>query len=313
MTGKNSGCGQKPHFYGGMAVIEGVMMRGKTAMATAVRVPDGSVSVRHEEITTWNSPIWKKPFFRGNMMLLDSMITGMKALAWSANESAAEPEEKLTKGEIAWTLVLAISLAIGLFMILPTLAAHWFSGAVKSSFLMNLFEGVIRVFVFFLYVWGISHMKDIQRVFCYHGAEHKTINAFEAGADLTVEQVKSYSRLHPRCGTTFLFLVMIISVFVFSFLGWPGIVMRIASRVLLLPLIAGVSYEVLRVSARYAGNPFIKPLLVPGMMFQKFTTKEPDDSQIEVAIKALSEVLISEGVLDPQPDGGEGHYDACPI
>ena len=301
MTKKKCGSEKKPHFYGGMAVIEGVMMRGKTAMATAVRTPDGSVSVRHEEITMGSSSIWKKPFFRGNMMLLDSLVTGMKALAWSANESAAEPEEKLTKAEIGWTLVLALSLAIGLFMILPTLAVHWFAHEVRSSFLMNLFEGGIRVFVFFLYVWGISHMKDIQRVFCYHGAEHKTINAFEAGAELTVDQVKNFPRLHPRCGTTFLFIVMIISVFVFSFLGWPGLLVRILSRVLLLPVIAGISYEILKLSAQYAANPLVRPLLVPGMLFQKFTTREPDASQLEVAIRALSEVLISEGVIKPEP------------
>lgn len=312
MTKKKCGSEQKPHFYGGMAVIEGVMMRGKTAMATAVRVPDGSVSVRHEEITTWNSSIWQKPFFRGNMMLLDSLITGMKALAWSANESAAQPEEKLSKTEIGWTLVLALSFAIGLFMILPTLAVHWLAAEVRSSFLMNLLEGVIRVFVFFLYVWGISHMKDIQRVFCYHGAEHKTINAFEAGADLTVDQVRKYPRLHPRCGTTFLFIVMIISVFVFSFLGWPGLLLRILSRVVLLPVIAGISYEILKLSARGAGNRLIRPLLAPGMLFQKFTTREPDDSQLEVAIRALRDVLISEGVIGPETATGEGHCDASP-
>lgn len=279
-----------------MAVIEGVMMRGKKAMAIAVRRPDDSISVQEQEVRPWSEywKGWKLPFIRGTAALIDSMVTGMKALSYSANESAAAEGEELTKTQMVITITIACVFAILLFMVLPTVAVHFSRRYTHSTFIPNLLEGVLRVTIFFLYIWAVSRMKDIQRVFAYHGAEHKTINAFEAGDELEVENVRKYTCLNPRCGTTFLFLVMIVSILLFSFLGWPSFWWRIFSRVALMPVVAGVAYEVMKWSAASCDNKWVRPFLIPGMLLQKFTTREPDDAQIEVAIRALQRVLAVE-------------------
>jgi uncharacterized protein YqhQ len=282
------------HYYGGMAVIEGVMMRGKKVMATAVRRPSGEISVRTETVKDWRKGIWRWPFFRGSVALVDSLMTGLKALTWSATESAGEDEEPLGKGAMIFSVVVAILLAVLLFMVLPTVAAHWLKAVMPQPFLLNLAEGFLRVGIFILYVVSISLMADIRRVYSYHGAEHKTLNAFEQGGVYSQDASRDLSCMNPRCGTTFLFLVMMVSVFVFAFLGWPTFFWRIASRILLLPVIAGVSFELLRLSARTVDRPWGKIVWLPGMLLQKLTTREPDDAQLEVAEAALAAVFAAE-------------------
>ncbi len=284
--------------YGGQAVIEGVMMRGPKDVAVAVRGPAGNIIIDQKEIRPVQEryPILKKPILRGIVALVDSMVLGIKMLTYSANIvlEEDEDEEELSFMEIVFTVGLAVGLAVLLFVIIPTAAAHFMSGYM-GAFGQNLFEGVIRILVFLAYVVGISLLEDIQRVFQYHGAEHKVIHAYESGADLSdFDQVQGYSTLHPRCGTAFLLIVMLLTVFVFAFLGAPPLFERIMSRVILLPLIAGLSYEVLKFTAKHDANLLIKWLIAPGLWLQKLTTRQPDNGQIEVAVKALTAVLDQE-------------------
>ena len=279
---------------GGQAVIEGVMMRGPESIATAVREPAGSIALQTEPLHSITSryPILKKPLIRGSVALFESLIYGLKALSFSAQVQGDE-DEKLTPKDIALTMFISLGLAIFLFIILPTYGAKFIHSRVSDPVVLNLFEGLLRLAIFFAYILGISLMRDIQRVFQYHGAEHKTVHAYEAGVPLDIEHVRGYSRLHPRCGTNFLLIVMVVSIFAFAFLGWPDLWLRIVSRIVLLPLIAGISYEIIR----YAGNSqstWISYVITPGLWLQYLTTREPSDDQIEVAIKALEAVLPTE-------------------
>lgn len=282
--------------YGGQAIIEGVMMRGKDDLAIAVRKNDEEISCKMEKITSLTSkyPILAKPFIRGTIALFESLIMGVKALTYSANESTEEEEEELSKLEIAFSIALALGLGTLLFFIAPAIFAHLLNEYVQGSFLQNILEGVMRITIFLLYVYFIAKMKDIQRVFQYHGAEHKVIHAYEAGEELKVENVRKYTTLHPRCGTSFLLIVMVISILVFSLFGVEIFWWRLLSRVVLLPVIAGISYEVLKFAGKHCDNPFMKIVNKPGLMMQKLTTGEPDDSQIEVALRALQGVLDAE-------------------
>lgn len=278
--------------YGGQAVIEGVMMRGPGTRAVAVRRPDDSIVIDEKPVgsVTKRIPILKWPMLRGVVVLFESLIMGMQALSFSASQ-AVEEEEELSSKEIAVTLVIAMALAVLLFVVLPTGATHYLAKYVKGSLAQNLVEGVIRLGVFLIYVVAIGRLPDIRRVFQYHGAEHKVINAFEAGKDLTVENVRRYPTFHPRCGTSFVLIVLVVSIFLFAALGEQVLWWRVLSRILLLPLLAGLSYELLKLSAKYQ-NGFICSLLVaPGRWLQGLTTAEPDDKQIEVAISALGAVL----------------------
>ncbi|MBP2651081.1 MAG: hypothetical protein H6Q74_1906 [Firmicutes bacterium] len=274
-------------YVGGQAVIEGVMMRGPKYIATAVREPSGNIIVQKDLVTsvTDKYPVLKKPLIRGVVMLVESLVIGLKALSFSA-QTAGEEGETLNTKEIVITMLVALGLAIVLFIIIPTYGAKYIHSTVSDSRLLNLFEGLLRLVIFFVYVAGISALKDIQRVFQYHGAEHKTIHAYEAGLPLTVENVRPYSTLHPRCGTNFLLIVMVVSILVFAFLGWPDLWLRILSRIVLLPVIAGISYEVLRFAGRSKAG-WVAWLIAPGLWLQKLTTRQPSDDQIEVAIKAL--------------------------
>ncbi|MBP2652672.1 MAG: hypothetical protein H6Q73_241 [Firmicutes bacterium] len=278
----------KPKVYvGGQAVIEGVMMRGPEYIATAVREPSGNIIVKKDLVSsvTDKYPVLKKPLLRGVVSLVESLVFGLKALSFSAR-AAGEEGEELSAKEIGMTMAFALFLAIVLFIIIPTYGAKYIHSTVTDARLLNLFEGVLRLAIFFAYVTGISLLKDIQRVFQYHGAEHKTIHAYEAGVPLTVENIRGYSTLHPRCGTNFLLIVMVVSIFVFAFLGWPDLWLRILSRVVLMPVIAGVSYEVIRFAGR-SDKQWVAWLITPGLWLQKLTTREPSDDQIEVAVKAL--------------------------
>lgn len=277
-------------FVGGQAVIEGVMMRGPGVTATAVREPAGTIVVQKEptKSITDTYPILKKPFLRGCVALYESLVIGMKALSFSA-KAAGDEEEEMSNSEIAVTMVISTIFAIAVFLALPTFIVKFIPGVQDNHVVLNLIEGVIRLVLFLLYIWGIGLTKDIQRVFQYHGAEHKTIHTYELDLPLTVENVRKQSRLHPRCGTNFLLIVMVVSIFVFAFLGWPNLLERIVSRVLLMPVVAGIAYEVIRFAGR-SEHSFVKALIKPGLALQYMTTREPEDDQIEVAIRALEEV-----------------------
>lgn len=275
---------------GGQAVIEGVMMRGPETVATAVREPSGEISVKTEPVSsiTKRYPILKKPMIRGVVALAESLILGLRSLSYSAQKAGEEGEE-LSNREIMLTMAFSLVLAIVLFVIIPTAAAKYIHSAITDPMWLNLAEGGLRMAIFLLYVFGISRMKDIQRVFQYHGAEHKTIHAYESGVALTVENVQSYSTLHPRCGTAFLLIVMVVSIIMFAFLGWPDLWLRIVSRIILLPVVAGISYEIIRFAGR-SQNQLVQIAILPGLWLQKITTRQPDDDQVEVAIRALEAV-----------------------
>lgn len=291
--------------YGGQALIEGVMMRGKRYQAMSARLEDGRIVSEVEEFTmlTDRHKFFGLPFIRGTFNMIDSLISGMKALTWSTNVSLAEDEdeEELTPMEIAMTMIVSIGLGILLFFVLPVVIAHYFQPLIPGSFLQNIFEGVVRVVVFLLYLFLISRMKEIRRVFQYHGAEHKSIHCYEAGEALTPENAMKHTRLHPRCGTSFLFIVMVISIFVFALVGVENFAWRMASRIVLLPVIAGVSYEVLRYCGKHMDKAWVRAIAWPGMQLQRLTTGEPDLEMLEVAIYSLQKVRAREEdeTLDP--------------
>lgn len=280
--------------YGGQAVIEGVMMRGPGVIATAVREPSGEITVKKDPLfsITEKYSILKKPMIRGVVALAESLVYGLKALSFSA-QTAGEEGEELSNKEIAMTMLFSIALAIGLFVVIPTYAAKFIHSTVTDATMLNLFEGILRLVIFLAYIIGISMMKDIRRVFEYHGAEHKTIHAQEAGVPLIPENVRPFSTLHPRCGTNFLLIVMVVSIIMFAFLGWPSLLERILSRVILMPLVAGIAYEMIRYAGR-SDSKWVAAAIAPGLWLQKLTTREPDDSQLEVAIRALQAVMPEE-------------------
>jgi len=275
---------------GGQAVIEGVMMRGPELIATAVREPSGNIVIQKEVIKsiTQKYPFLKKPLLRGFIALLESLVYGLKSLSFSA-QAAGEEGETLTTREIIMTMLVSFGLAIVLFVIIPTYAAKYLHSTATEPWLLNIFEGILRLAIFIGYIVAISRMKDIQRVFQYHGAEHKTINAYEAGVPLEVAKVQAFSTIHPRCGTNFLLIVMVVSIFMFAFLGWPDLWLRIVSRIVLLPLIAGIAYEIIRYAGR-SEKKWVAAAIAPGLWLQKLTTRQPSDDQVEVAIRAFEEV-----------------------
>lgn len=290
---------------GGQAVIEGVMMRGPKKIAVAVRKPNGEIEVNVEESIplTKKNKFFSLPLVRGAAALFDSLVVGIRTLTYSASFYEEEEEEskfdKFMKNRfgdkadsviMSTTVFISFIIAIGLFFILPTYTANLIKKVTSNPIAINFIEGIIRLLIFFIYLYIISRMKDIQRVFEYHGAEHKSIYCYEEGLPLTPENASRFSTLHPRCGTNFLLIVIIVSIFVFSFLGWPNLIYRIVSRVILLPLIAGISYEFLKWFGR-SESPIVRTLTKPGLLLQKMTTRQPDEKQLEVAIRALIAVL----------------------
>ncbi|WP_363138101.1 DUF1385 domain-containing protein [uncultured Anaerovibrio sp.] len=262
---------------GGQAVIEGVMMRGPKQVATAVRTPDKKIEIQVKPVNSISErfPILKKPLLRGCVSLGESLVMGLRSLSYSA-QMAGEEDEQLTDKELIGTMIFAFVLAAVLFVAIPTGAAKLFHFITDDPVFLNLMEGALRLLIFLAYIGAISVMKDIQRVFQYHGAEHKTIACFEAGEALTVENVRKHTRLHKRCGTSFLLIVMLVSIFVFAFLGWPDLWLRILSRVVLLPVVAGISYEIIKFSAS-SDNCVLGWAIKPGLWLQYMTTREPDD------------------------------------
>jgi uncharacterized protein YqhQ len=302
---------------GGQAVIEGVMMRAPRSIAIAVRKPNDEIVVKKERLNPLGEryPILKWPILRGVVVLLESLVWGFKALTFSANEAIETTEvpptpptppstggkgganSKKKKDEIggftlALTLIFSIGIGIGLFVLLPA----WLSGLIaKKGLTFNIIDGVIRLALFLAYIFVISRIGQIKRVFQYHGAEHKSIYAYEAGEELTVENVDKYSTLHPRCGTAFLLMVMFVSILVFAIFGKPpSLLVRFGTRIIFIPLIAGISYELIRLASQKQDVWLMRVLIAPGLLMQKLTTKKPSEEQLQVAIKALKEVLSME-------------------
>ena len=334
MKNKNEKDSKKKTSIGGQALIEGIMMRGPNGIAIAVRKPDGEIALERKNVkmNAKKDPILKVPVIRGIIEFFRMMVVGVKALMYSASFIELEEEEpaeenqpgeenqsaetekvsrtdaflekvfgdKLKDAVIYFSVVLSIFFSVGLFMLLPNLLSSLLPIDRKAwggNVITNLIEGAIRISIFFGYIILTSKMKDIKRVWQYHGAEHKTISCYENECDLTVENVRTQSRLHPRCGTSFLFIVMIISTLVFSFTGWGSIWKNILTRIILVPFVAGISYEILKLVGRY-DNAVTRALRMPGMFLQLFTTAEPDDSQIEVAIVAFENVQTEDASAD---------------
>jgi len=284
--------------YGGQAVMEGVMMRGTKALAVAVRQPDGTIVLHTEPLNPkiYASRLSRIPFLRGLTGLWDALVLGIRTLMWSA-ETALGPEEEVQfTGPVAWgTVALSLILGVGLFFVGPLLLARLIDRYVESSFLSNLLEGLIRLVIFVAYLWAIGRISEIRRVFAYHGAEHKTINAYESGAELTPAEVARFSTAHYRCGTAFLLSVMVISILVFSLLGRPPLPLAILSRVLLIPVVAGAAYEYIKLTNRYRDHALIRAMAAPNLALQRLTTREPEPAMLEVSIAALQRVLEAEG------------------
>lgn len=287
--------------YGGQAVMEGVMMRGEHEWAVCVRNPAGQIVTHHEPLKglVYRSRALRLPFLRGLTMLWDALGLGIRALMWSADIALGEEEESPSfAGPMGWATVAAsLALGVGLFFLLPMFLVSLLDRFIASALLSNLAEGVVRLSIFVLYLWAVGQMPDIRRVFAYHGAEHKAINAYEHGAPLEPEEVAKYPRAHTRCGTGFLLIVLVTFVIITTLIGRPPFWLRLASRIVLIPLVAGVSYEFVKLAARYyERSAIVRALIAPGLALQRLTTREPDESMLEVSIAALQEVLQSEGL-----------------
>ncbi len=285
---------------GGQAVLEGVMMRGVSTWAVAVRRPDGEIEVSSEPVVSWakRHRALRWPVIRGVVALAESLAIGFRAIAISANAQLADDEDGEPEeiGGLTWGLTVlgSLLLAIGLFFVVPVGVTSLFKDALGSAFLFWLVEGVLRTAIFIGYIVAISRLPDLRRVFEYHGAEHKTISCFEAGDELTPERAAAYSRFHPRCGTSFLLVVMVLAIFVFAPIGLPAWYWLVLSRVLGIPLLAGLSYEVIKWAGRNRRRAWVRAVMWPGLMLQSLTTREPDREQLAVAIAALEAVLAVE-------------------
>lgn len=302
--------GEMKFSYGGQAVIEGVMMRGAKGAAIAVRDPKGQIVIHEQPIskTLYQGRISKTPFVRGVVGLWDALGLGTRALMWSADVAVGEDEVNFN-GPIGWaTLAVSLLIGVGIFFLAPTAGASAIGNLLGltpdgvapiglAATLVNLIEGIIQLVILIGYIWAIGHIPDVKRLFGYHGAEHKTINAYEAGAELTPEVVQTFPIEHPRCGTAFLLSVVFVSMFVFSFLGRPPFLLLILSRVILIPVIAGISYEYLRFTARNMHRGWVRLIVKPNLALQHLTTRQPELHMVEVAIVAFKRVLVSEGLL----------------
>ena len=284
----------------GQAVLEGVMMRGVSVWAVAVRRPDGEVEISSEPLVPWakRHRIWRLPVIRGVVALGESLKIGFRALAISANAQMEEDEEGEREEIGGWiwgvTIALSLALAVGLFFVVPVGLTSLIKDQLGSSILFWLVEGILRTAIFIGYIVAISRLRDLRRVFEYHGAEHKTISCYEAEDELVPARAKLYSRLHPRCGTSFLLIVMVLAIFVFAPIGLPAWYWLLASRILGIPLIAGLSYEVIKWTGKNRRKRWVRAVMWPGLMLQNLTTREPDEEQLAVAIAALEKVLAEE-------------------
>ncbi len=291
--------------YGGQAVIEGVMMRGKKQLCVAVRNPKGDIVTHFEPLPprVYDSRISNFPFIRGLILLWDMLVLGMKTLAFSANVSLEGAEEEgeepmeLSNGAMYAMLGVSLVFGIGLFFVVPLLLAHFIGRSVHGSFGASLLEGGIRIALFVGYLELMGRLPDVQRTFQYHGAEHKTINAFEAEMDLTPESAQRCTTIHPRCGTTLLLFVLVLAIFVFAAIGTPPLPIRVLSRIVCVPLIAAICYEWIRFAAKHIEQPLMRGFMAPAMALQRLTTRPPTLDQLEVSITALKAVIAAEGLL----------------
>jgi len=298
--------------YGGQALIEGVMMRGRDAIAVALRHPDGRIVWSTERLDSgFHATRWSRmPFVRGLVVLWETLIVGTRWLVRSAGVAASEEGVELGKGSIALMLTLTLAIGIGIFFLLPLFLASATAGSIENGLVQHLFEGLIRVALFIGYLLLIAQAKDVRRVFQYHGAEHMTIHALEHGDPLTTTEVRKYPTAHQRCGTEFLVVVVILSIFAFSFVGRQSPLVMVASRILLVPVIAAVGYEILRWGARHRANPIVHAIMLPGIWVQMITTRQPTDDMIEVAIVSMEQALLADG--QEVPAGGT-HLDREPL
>ncbi len=283
----------KKVYYGGQAVIEGVMMRGRKVIVTVVRRPDGELAVDKKPLSTiYTGRLRQTPLVRGVIVLIEAMVLGIKSLLYSANVSLGEEDEEISGGLLWLMVAVALAFAVALFFIAPLFLTRLFN--VSSTLVFNLIDGLIRATIFIAYVKVITLLPDIKRVFAYHGAEHKVVNAYEAGVPLEVGAVKKYSTAHVRCGTSFIFVVLIISIFVFALIGLHSSWEMVLRRIVLIPVIAAIGYEVIYLGARHTDISLVRAILAPGLWLQTLTTREPDDRQLEVALAALEEVVEAE-------------------
>ena len=291
----------KSFHYGGQAVIEGVMIRGKEGVAISVRQPNGELNIVRQPLASiYKGRLREMPLIRGIIALVETLVLGTQSLLHSAQVAAAEEGGEKIPTALLWgTVAASLALGVALFFMVPLFATRYLIDPyIDSALLSNVFEGLIRIGIFIAYLKVISLIPDIKRVFAYHGAEHKVVNAYEAGVPLEVESVKNYSTAHARCGTAFLFIVLIIAIFVFALVGRPTLWIRILSRIALIPVIAVISYEIMKFGAGHIKNKIVRILLAPGLMLQAITTREPDDSQLEAAISALNEVIEIDKAAD---------------
>ena len=283
---------ERGHTYGGQAVIEGVMIRGRTNVSVAVRRPDGTIALQSRRLSPlFTGRLRQIPLVRGVIALMETLILGMRALSYSANVGIEEEGEEVGKVSMVSMMLVSLLFAIGLFFLVPVFASRGLEGALGSGYATNIAEGLIRLGIFLAYILLIGRMSDIRRVFMYHGAEHMTVHAQERGEVLSLESVRKYSTAHPRCGTAFLLVVMVVAIIVFVIVGREPFWWLIASRIVLMPFIAAVSYELIRLSGRYSGNPLVALITGPSLALQALTTREPEDDQIEIAIEAMRRTL----------------------
>ncbi len=282
---------QKYH-YGGQAVIEGVMVRGRTSVVTAVRRPGGDIITDVRPLPSMTTNRARRiPLVRGVVILIEAMVIGIKSLLYSANVAMEEEEEEIPTKAIWGMIASAVVLVVLLFFLAPLFLTKLVNEYMPNTVVFHIVEGVIRLIIFIAYLKLMSLMSDIKRVFTYHGAEHKAVNALDAGVPMEVDAIKSYSTAHVRCGTSFLFLVLVIAIFVFSFVGRDNLWLMIGARIVLIPVIMGLGYEVIYLGARHSNNWFMKIILAPGLLMQSLTTGEPDDRQLEVAIAAVTKAI----------------------
>jgi hypothetical protein len=284
---------QQPFYYGGQALIEGVMMRGREHIATAIRRPNGELEILSKPLPSiYKGKLRNAPFVRGIIVLIETLILGIQTTLHSAQVAASEEEEDIPAGVLWGSMAIALAFAVAIFFVLPLLVTRYLIDPfISSSLASNLIEGALRIGIFVAYLWLIGWMKDIKKVFAYHGAEHKTINAFEAGMPLEVDAVKSYSTAHARCGTSFTLIVMVIAILVFALLGRPVLWLSITSRIVLIPVIAAIGYEFVKFGGAHSHNPVVHTLLVPGLLMQSLTTRDPNANQLEAAIAALKKAI----------------------
>jgi len=283
--------------YGGQAVIEGVMMRGAEHFAVAVRTPKGEIVVHREPLSRYiySGFVARTPFVRGLTLLWDSLVLGVRALMYSADVALSDEPDVSFSGPLAWgTLAGSLAIGIGLFFLLPVVLVRLVDHYLASSLVSNLAEGLVRLAIFVGYLALVGKMSDVQRVFAYHGAEHKAVNALEAGAELVPDEVERFSTAHPRCGTAFMLLLLILFIVLASLLGRPALWVRILSRLILIPVVAGVAYEAMKFGANHRTWPLVRLLIAPGLWLQRLTTREPDRSMLEVSVAALKAVLEAE-------------------